>query len=595
MPGREEALKRARGRGRSLAELQGEFTEKFFPGGEAFTQPIIRLHDAAHQWSNIAPTGRGEAQQGIIDQEGTWQLRNSTGADGFANEAPNPPSWTAGDRNKEFDKYMERHRNVLNRRAKDANKGGNLSFEEKNSPERRFIPEFDKREMGELRKRGREFYGQVEEEWKKTLSPKDWERIEFEGDDSKRVHKFDFSPDGVFQTHIPVNDSAADIHNSGEKIRVRGGYDLEGGLPYGPVMQNMNPPVHKGVDLEEYRKAATEIIKRDLNSQYSARVPGSQGVLRSRTKRQLDSLERSNNDFGFIPKMIYNQKGWEDVKDRFVSGDFIPIERVGSAGMESIQELPKTDGALTAATNAIAHDRVRSAVRTGTARAGAFAGAMPFTDEGTWRLAGEGEYGEAAKRVALETAAGLAASPVVGMGAGVLQRLVPAAAPVVLGVAGALAAATLPTEAVKSASAFLEARTGKGLKARQEQLQDTASGMTASMQAELPRGKYTEGWITVPGKGKRWRSKDGEYSMERPGVVRTAQSQTARQTIPQLFPAARSVPARTPTGVAELKQGKNLNQAERVSREIQNRMGRAKEKFNPGGGEFGITELLGWN
>lgn len=35
-------------------------------------------------------------------------------------------------------------------------------------------------------------------------------------------------------------------------------------------------------------------------------------------------------------------------------------------------------------------------------------------------------------------------------------------------------------------------------------------------------GKYSEGWITVPGKGRRWRTSDGTYMLQRPAGSRLA-------------------------------------------------------------------------
>jgi len=56
-----------------------------------------------------------------------------------------------------------------------------------------------------------------------------------------------------------------------------------------------------------------------------------------------------------------------------------------------------------------------------------------------------------------------------------------------------------------------------------------------------------------------------------------------------LFPAARSVPARTPSGVAELRQSSGVNP---VVREARNRVALFRENFNPLKGDLGVTELL---
>jgi hypothetical protein len=137
--------------------------------------------------------------------------------------------------------------------------------------------------------------------------------------------------------------------------------------------------------------------------------------------------------------------------------------------------------------------------------------------------------------------------------------------------------------AVQSADAYLRGATGRGLASHTRSVQDTAAGMTRSMQAASPRKSYTEGWITVPGKGRRWRDSQGNYYLQQPGMIRTAPAQTARQVIPQLFPTPRAVRANTPTGVARVTRTQPQNP---VLREARNRVGLFRERL------FGLTELL---
>lgn len=143
--------------------------------------------------------------------------------------------------------------------------------------------------------------------------------------------------------------------------------------------------------------------------------------------------------------------------------------------------------------------------------------------------------------------------------------------------------------AVQSADSYLRGATGRGLAAHTRSAQDTTAGMTRSMQAASPRKTYTEGWITIPGKGRRWRDSQGNFYMQQPGMVRTAPAQTARQVVPQLFPAPRAVPANTSSGVAWLTRTQPQSP---VIREARNRVALFRERFNPARGEFGLTELL---
>lgn len=197
-----------------------------------------------------------------------------------------------------------------------------------------------------------------------------------------------------------------------------------------------------------------------------------------------------------------------------------------------------------------------------------------------------GAAGTYARNAAAGAGAGAAVSGALAaatrMGLGAL------ASPAVTGMA--VAAPVMAAAGVaQTADAYLEGATGRGLADHWRNTQDTASGMTRAQQAESPRKRYPEGWITVPGKGRRWRNGEGDYSLERPGAVRVAPAQTARQVIPQVFPTARAVPARTASGTARLTKTQPENP---IIREARNRAGLFRERFNPLAGEFGVTELL---
>lgn len=217
-------------------------------------------------------------------------------------------------------------------------------------------------------------------------------------------------------------------------------------------------------------------------------------------------------------------------------------------------------------------DRVRGAVRAGTTFAGSLAAAVPFTSEEVWRRVGRRDYGGALQQAATEVGVGALASPAVGMAAGALQRVAPAAAPAVFGTLAPAALAGLPTDAVKAYSAFLGERTGRGLAPRLQDAQDAMAGMTRSMRAESPRPRP---------------------AAQQSGPIRTEGAQTARQVIPQLLPTPRAVPANTPSGVARVTRTRPQNPLQRIEQEARRRMGAAVRAFNPGRGDFGITELLG--
>lgn len=243
---------------------------------------------------------------------------------------------------------------------------------------------------------------------------------------------------------------------------------------------------------------------------------------------------------------------------------------------------------LEVAARARALAKVRNAISRTTTGAAALGGALPLVSPSVWGAVGRKDYSSATREAAAETGVALAASPVIGAAGGALQRVAPAVAPAVGRTLGAAGLAALPTQAVQSYSAYLEGRTGKGLPVRVRELQDTQAGMTPSMQVESPRRSYPEGWVTVPGRGRRWRDEAGNFYLQQPGLVRTAPAQTARQVIPQLFPTPRSVPARTPSGVARLTKTRPPSAMDKVK----GRLRLAGESFNPGEGEFGISELF---
>lgn len=247
----------------------------------------------------------------------------------------------------------------------------------------------------------------------------------------------------------------------------------------------------------------------------------------------------------------------------------------------------RNEAVLDAIADARRFGQIREAVRGGAVRAATLAGAIPVLDPGTWKELGKGNLGAAAQRVATGAAVGIASSPVIGAVAGVAQRVAPVVVPRLLAGANIVGIATAPVAAVQAYDGFLQGSTGTGLREHWQKLRDKAAGTPPSAMQE--RREYSEGWITLPGKGRRWRDSAGTFFLEQPGAIKVAGADTARQVIPQLFPRAVSVPANTPTGVAKLEP---LRAPPSLLQRAQERVNLARERFNPAKGEWGLSELL---
>lgn len=107
----------------------------------------------------------------------------------------------------------------------------------------------------------------------------------------------------------------------------------------------------------------------------------------------------------------------------------------------------------------------------------------------------------------------------------------------------------------------------------------------ARLGIKLPK-TYSEGWITVPGKGRRWRTSTGEYKLEQPRQTTSSTRSTNRTSTSQrdwnYTPEIRQI---TP-------QQARASQPPARETEWQRRLRLAGQRFNPGRGEFGFTELL---
>lgn len=125
--------------------------------------------------------------------------------------------------------------------------------------------------------------------------------------------------------------------------------------------------------------------------------------------------------------------------------------------------------------------------------------------------------------MASETAVGSG----IGAVAGIAQRVAPAVVPRLLAGANVVGIATAPVAAVQAYDGFLQGSTGTGLREHWQRLRDKAAGTPPSAMQE--RREYSEGWVTVPGKGRRWRDSEGKFFLEQPGAIKVTGTNYARQ------------------------------------------------------------------
>lgn len=408
------------------------------------------MHDAAHQWSNISPTARGEAQQQLLDLEGTAELARRTGARGFVNSAPLSVVST-----KDFLSDLDEIHGVtlgqLNRLLRGADRGTSLTLDEANSPGRMQSPEISPSEHAELRKRGREFYGALGDDWLRKVGnelasvPKQYRYSDTVTD------KFEFTPNGQNFIELPANTSAASIHRSGDKLEVPGGYDAPGVMPYGPKEQLMNPPLQLGVDARDYKTlAAREVQKRIDRAKASANPRLGYGDAR----RMLDDLGMpslrdyvNSENAGSQYSTGQDRFGGSDLvegMDAYMKENVSGWVRSSSPGDYVIADdsvhmrMPRTPDASDVGAVARQLDKVRRAAGTGARAAGELAGVVPLFDSEFRQAVERGDLRKVGTQVVKEYAAGAVAAPVVGASAGVLQRMAPRAAAAVLPALGAV-------------------------------------------------------------------------------------------------------------------------------------------------------------
>lgn len=500
---------------RNLNTLQKTFTDKYFPGGDAFDDPVVRVHDAAHQWANISPSPYGEAQQTIVDAAGIRDLTEKTGAFGFANQPyfnKNYAHVSTDDLERTLDSlraYQESDLlqtgmpGVQARRAQNPNAYKNwdmrsdiaerpltdqahfnpsFTFEDLNNPSRTYKPGIKKDEFQELMRRGREFYGQVE----KNL-PENFPRIPTSSINSSFDRTNTFPNGQTLTTNPPANF----IHDFGDNINVAGGYDKPGALPYGDIMQHVSFPQHIGYDVGAYRAKVAPLIEK-----YAQDVA-------NKTELTSPNITDINYKFGGVTNDLASA----------LSSAGGPADKIGStsafndwksqAGTDTVARLPNN-----AVVNSILADlrdipRVKNALKLGNTIGGSLAGNLPLFDPELHKALETRNYGQAAVTTAKGVGTGLVGEGLTTVGAGVLQRVAPS-----------VAAAVLPAAAeVASFAGPVGLMVGGGMAA------DAAiKGLT------------------------------GRNTVQN---VRHALG-TDRSALDQLFPQARSVSANTPTGVARI-------------------------------------------
>jgi len=516
MADREVALARSRQR-RSLSALQEQFTDRYFPGGDAFPQAIIRVHDAAHQWSNISPTNRGEAQQQLLDLEGTAELARRTGARGFVNSAPlgivDTEEFLSG-----LDEGQEASVDQLNRLLRGANRGAALTLDEANSPGRMQSPEISPAEHAELRKRGREFYGGVADDWLKQNSGQFAKPGGFSVDVDEASEAFEFTPNGQVVVELPANSSAASIHRSGDRLKVEGGYDVPGAMPYGPKEQLMNPPLQLGVDARDYKTLAAREVQQRIDR---AKASSNPEIGYGDARRMLDNL-------GMRPLRDYVED--ENVTSRMLEGrdrfSYDDTSKAMDAYMKEVApqwvrssspgdytvagdglhlSMPRTPEATDVGAAARQLDKIRRAAGLGARAAGEITGAVPLFDPEFRQAVERGDVRKAGEQIAKEYLGGTAAAAVMGLGAGAASRLAPQATAAVLpAVVGATRIANPVAVVSQLGGSTKPSQRQQSIERQQDPAAFGAQGPSANPQllkAEAARrrgGRWKIGPFTVP-------------------------------------------------------------------------------------------------
>lgn len=430
----------------SLSDLQKKFVNRYFPDGGALPSPLISSHDAAHEWSNIDPTFRGELQQFIVDLAGSQELAKRIGARGIPNSVDfSVPSETFLDDNA-FKDYASDVRVDSNTQLKSLASSKGLTFEQINSPSRFQQPPISEAEMGELMKRGREFYGKIADSWTENLDkldvPKGWIGNPNAADMHSVYTEMPFD-NGQIQSMIPVNRAAYSIHTGPSILKVDGGYKTPNSMPYGPREKLMNTPLEIGYDESEYRRIA---YKKAMDDLMKKAVDSNSEKTEWKTKSALNELSEKYGmpefnaslgprDFNQILDEAKATGGdFEEVANKYMVNRYIEKtlpewKGIETGTMRSIVDTSNPSSFKYIGDDIIAKMKelkmVRNAVRTGTRAAADLTSSIPLADS-EFQLAIESRDPlKAAGIVARDIAIGAAAAPIVGLGTGAVQRSAP--------------------------------------------------------------------------------------------------------------------------------------------------------------------------
>lgn len=416
-------------RRRSLQDLQDEFTGKYFPGGNALPQDVIRVHDAGHQYANVSPSGRGEAQQQIFDFAGGQFLADKTGARGFVNTAPLRGLPTPDYVGVDLERGISRVQAEMEELPRGAMEGSvremGVGF---NDPKSFQVPAISTEEARELIRRGQEFYGQLAQPIRDAVGMSE----------DKVSDGLPFqAAEGAPEREIEVNKGGAFVHRS-PGLEIQGGYDTPGALPYGPKEQFMNTPLHQMAREGDYGRYAVQALddggvfpeELGLPDKPAPQIQGGP------YGRALGSSDMFDGDERLWRRLIDQiGQGRSNTPISAATGQPLPWD----TSADFLADVPRNPVANDALLNAKIVDRVRDAVKTGFNVTTDLAGALPLFDPEFRQAVESGDTRKAGTQLAKEYIAGTIAAPVVGAGAGVLQRVAPGAAATVLpGLAGAV-------------------------------------------------------------------------------------------------------------------------------------------------------------
>ena len=486
MPGRDEALERARlvsGRQRSLSALQEQFTQNWFPGGEAFQEPVIRIHDAAHQWSNIAPTARGELQQNILDLAGTHELYKRTDARGFVNSVPfGVGGITAEDFDEDTLGDMVDNLVSASRRIDDPISGSPFQAGlPVNSPARLQVPPIGQQEAKELMRRGKRFYGEVGKEFNAKVG---FPAVR-SADPDRVASTQSFKPAPGLEVELPVNAQAQWIHEHGDDIQIKGGYDTPGGLPYGPMESRLNRPLQYTVDEGLLMREAAKSFRGELTKamhEIQSRLP--KASPKALQEQEMWVRRAKSSRYG-LPDPVATVSE-EKPGTRFASHDRAIADAIGDGANAETSALgyvmrdSRDPATLHVAARARDLTKVKNAVRIGSVTAADVAGSVPLFDPGFRQAVERGDAGEAVKRIGVEYATGAAAAPVVGTATGILQRVAP-------GIAARALPAIAAVSRVANPVAVVSQLGGDAKQDARKQIADRAAAQQQLLRAEAAR------------------------------------------------------------------------------------------------------------